>query len=101
MPYPAGHPTLREHRLSKDAETWRVVTDGCNLLTLLDYPGGHWPSLHRGRAPPASLPTTSASRPTGADLPWAGAQGPSGASRSGRKKSPAATASIAHSIVRP
>lgn len=70
----SGQDFLREHRLSKESKTRRVVAICCNTPVFLDFTQGHWLSLYGGRWPPASLPvleirTMTRDRPAGVELP--------------------------------
>ena len=69
-----GQDRLREHRLSGDSATRRVVATCCNTPVFLDFGKGHWLSLYGGLWPFASLPplelrTMTRSRPEGVVLP--------------------------------
>ena len=68
-----GQELLREHRLSKDSATRRVVSICCNTPVFLDFSHGHWLSLYGGLWPVANLPalevrTMTRSRPEGVVL---------------------------------
>lgn len=69
-----GQNLLREHRLSKDSHTRRVVAICCNTPMFLEFTHGHWLSIYGGLWPAASLPaleirTMTRSRPNGVVLP--------------------------------
>ncbi len=69
-----GQDRLREHRLSKDSKTRRVVAICCNTPMFLEFTNGHWLSIYGGLWPAASLPaleirTMARDRPAGVDLP--------------------------------
>lgn len=69
-----GRERLREHRLSGDSPTRRVVADCCNTPMFLEFASGHWLSLYGGLWPVGSLPalelrTMTRSRPAGVVLP--------------------------------
>ena len=69
-----GRDLLREHRLSKDSKTRRVVAVCCNTPMFLEFTNGHWLSIYGGLWPAASLPaleirTMTRSRPEGVVLP--------------------------------
>lgn len=69
-----GQNVLREHRLSKDSPTRRVVATCCNTPMFLEFTHGHWLSIYGGLWPVADLPmleirTMTRSRPAGVVLP--------------------------------
>lgn len=69
-----GQDHLREHRLSKDSKTRRVVAICCNTPVFLEFTNGHWLSIYGGLWPAASLPaleirTMTRDRPGGVELP--------------------------------
>jgi len=69
-----GRASLREHRLSKESTTRRVVAVCCNTPMFLEFTNGHWLSIYGGLWPAASLPaleirTMTRSRPKGVVLP--------------------------------
>jgi hypothetical protein len=69
-----GRDRLREHRLSKDSATRRVVAVCCSTPVFLEFTKGHWLSIYGGLWPPASLPplemrTMTRSRPKDVVLP--------------------------------
>jgi hypothetical protein len=69
-----GQERLREHRLSKDSKTRRVVAACCNTPMFLEFTDGHWLSVYGGLWPATSLPalevrTMTRSRPAGVVLP--------------------------------
>lgn len=69
-----GQDCLREHRLTKDSKTRRVVATCCNTPMFLEFTKGHWLSLYGGLWPAASLPaleirTMTRDRPEGVELP--------------------------------
>jgi hypothetical protein len=69
-----GRDRLREHRLSKDSTTRRVVAICCNTPMFLEFTNGHWLSIYGGLWPAASLPaleirTMTRSRSKGVVLP--------------------------------
>jgi hypothetical protein len=45
----SGGEVLREHRLTPDTKTRRVVATCCNTPMFLDVTNGHWLSLYTGR----------------------------------------------------
>ena len=64
---------LREHRLTDQSRTRRVVAICCNTPMFLDYTRGHWLSMYGDRWPEASLPpleirVMTRSRPEGVVL---------------------------------
>ncbi|MFY0663137.1 MAG: hypothetical protein JXQ97_00815 [Natronospirillum sp.] len=69
-----GQNALREHRLSEDSPTRRVVATCCNTPMFLEFTNGHWLSIYGGLWPVADLPTLeirtmTRSRPEGVVLP--------------------------------
>ena len=69
-----GEELLREHRLSADSKTRRVVAICCNTPMFLEFTSGHWVSLYGGLWPETSLPaleirTMTRDRPAGVKLP--------------------------------
>jgi hypothetical protein len=69
-----GRSLLREHRLSKDSTTRRVVAVCCNTPMFLEFTSGHWLSIYGGlwpaeRAPALEIRTMTRSRPGGVVLP--------------------------------
>ncbi|MEJ8856664.1 hypothetical protein WKW79_18965 [Variovorax robiniae] len=69
-----GQDRLREHRLSKDSKTRRVVAICCNTPMFLEFTDGHWLSIYGGLWPVANLPpleirTMARDRPKGVELP--------------------------------
>jgi hypothetical protein len=69
-----GQEYLREHRISKDSKTRRVVATCCNTPMFLEFTNGHWLSIYGGLWPEASLPaleirTMTRDRPEGVELP--------------------------------
>ena len=70
----AGTADLREHRLSPDAPTRRVVATCCNTPVFLEFAGGHWLSLYAhlwptAARPPLQLRTMTKDLPPGTSLP--------------------------------
>lgn len=68
-----GQNLLREHRLSKESKTRRVVATCCNSPIFLEFTNGHWLSVYGGLWPAASLPaleirTMTRDRPKGVEL---------------------------------
>ena len=68
-----GQDCLREHRLSKNSKTRRVVAICCNTPMFLEFTNGHWLSIYGGLWPAASLPTLeirtmTRDRPKGVEL---------------------------------
>ncbi|MCX7544173.1 GFA family protein [Marinicella gelatinilytica] len=51
-----GHKYLREHRLTKDTETRRVIATCCNTPLFLEFIKGHWLSLYGVLWPADGLP---------------------------------------------
>jgi hypothetical protein len=69
-----GQDRLREHRLSKESPTRRVVAVCCNTPMFLEFTNGHWLSIYGVLWSTASLPaleirTMTRSRPKGVVLP--------------------------------
>jgi hypothetical protein len=69
-----GSGLLREHRLSSQATTRRVVASCCQTPMFMEMAGAHWLSLYGGLWPPGSLPaleirTMTRSKPAGVSLP--------------------------------
>jgi len=69
-----GKALLREHRLSADSKTRRVVAICCNTPMFLDFTSGHWLSIYGGLWSAASRPaleirTMTRSRREGVVLP--------------------------------
>ena len=69
-----GQDLLREHRLSKDSSTRRVIASCCNTAMFLEFTSGHWLSIYGGLWPAANLPalelrTMTRSRREGVVLP--------------------------------
>ena len=54
--FASGDEHLREHRLTPDAPTRRVVAACCNTPLFLEFKGGHWLSLYGGLWPAGALP---------------------------------------------
>jgi hypothetical protein len=68
-----GQNGLREHRLSKDSPTRRVIASCCNTPMFLEFTKGHWLSIYGGLWPASSLPaleirTMTRERPEGVEL---------------------------------
>ncbi len=69
-----GSEQLREHRLSPESTTRRVVASCCNTPMFLEFSQGHWLSIYGGLWPHTLLPaleirTMTRDRPAGAQLP--------------------------------
>lgn len=69
-----GRECLREHRLSDDSKTRRVVAVCCNTPMFLDFTNGHWLSMYgalwqKEALPPLEIRTMTRSRPAGVKLP--------------------------------
>ena len=68
-----GGAYLREHRLTADTKTRRVLAACCNAPMFLDFTSGHWLTLYRDRLPAGSYPpqlrVMTKDRPPGAPLP--------------------------------
>lgn len=69
-----GQDCLREHRLSKDSKTRRVVAICCNTPMFLEFTNGHWLSIYGGLWSTVSLPaleirTMTRDRAKGVELP--------------------------------
>lgn len=52
----SGTEHLREHRLTPESKTRRVVATCCNTPMFLDFADGHWFSIYAGRFAAGSLP---------------------------------------------
>ena len=69
----SGGELLREHRLTPDSPTRRVVARCCNAPMFLDFTKGHWLSFYGGRVsgkiPPLDMRVMTADRPDGPALP--------------------------------
>jgi hypothetical protein len=70
----AGQDRLREHRLTRDSKTRRVVALCCSTPMFLEFTNGHWLSIYGGRWPQATLPplemrTMTRDRPQDVELP--------------------------------
>lgn len=70
----AGENFLREHRLSAESPTRRVVATCCNTPMFLEFTNGHWLSMYGGLWPESTLPalelrTMTRERPEGVALP--------------------------------
>lgn len=52
----SGTEHLREHRLTPESKTRRVVATCCNTPMFLDFADGHWFSIYAGRFAAESLP---------------------------------------------
>jgi len=68
-----GQECLREHRLSGDSKTRRVVATCCNKPVFLEFTNGHWLSIYGDLWPESSLPalelrTMTRDRPEGVEL---------------------------------
>jgi hypothetical protein len=69
-----GQGNLLEHRLNADTKTRRVVAGCCNTPMFLDFSGGHWLSLYRGRfaqddRPALDMRIMTKDRPSDAPFP--------------------------------
>lgn len=69
-----GAEFLREHRLTADTKTRRVVATCCNTPIFLDFTSGHWLDLFgtlwpEGTLPPLDLRTMTRDTPPGVQLP--------------------------------
>lgn len=69
-----GAEHLREHRLTPDSKTRRVVAVCCNTPLFLDFTQGHWLSVYgqlwsAGNLPPLELRTMVRDAPAGVTLP--------------------------------
>lgn len=51
-----GGGRLVEHRLKPDSPTRRMVAGCCNSAMFLEFKGGHWLSVYRGRLPEGAAP---------------------------------------------
>lgn len=65
-----GQDQLRDHRLSPEAPTRRVIASCCDTPMFLDFEKGHWFSVYRARLGPEAPPVrmrikTGATRPAG------------------------------------
>jgi hypothetical protein len=63
-----GAEELREHRLTPDSKTRRVVATCCNTAMFLDFTSGHWISLYGRRWSSAERPAVEIRTMT-SDLP--------------------------------
>lgn len=68
-----GGELLREHRLSQQAPTRRVVAKCCNSPMFLEFKGGHWLSVYSRRfrpedRPPVEMRTMTADRRAGVEF---------------------------------
>ena len=69
-----GQSRLREHRLTPESKTRRVVANCCNTPMFLEFTQGHWLSVYGGLWPEGTLPaldlrTMTRDRPEGVNLP--------------------------------
>lgn len=69
-----GGNQLREHRLSENSKTRRVIATCCNTPMFLEFTSGHWLSIYGNLWPAQDLPeleirTMTRSRPEGVVLP--------------------------------
>lgn len=64
----AGTELLREHRVTADSPTRRVVASCCNMPVFTEFKHGHWLSLYGGLWPAGTLPALQMRTMTG-DLP--------------------------------
>ncbi len=69
-----GEEWLREHRLTEDSKTRRVVAVYCKTPMFLEFKNGHWLSIYGGRWPEETLPplemrTMCRDRPEDVELP--------------------------------
>ena len=68
-----GGELLREHRLTPESSTRRMVATCCNSAMFLDFSKGHWLSLYRARlsegASPLEMRVMTADRREGVELP--------------------------------
>lgn len=65
-----GDDQLREHRLTPESTTRRVVAQCCNAAMFLEFKGGHWLSLYKNRfdkvdRPPIEMRTMTVDRRAG------------------------------------
>lgn len=71
-----GGGNLREHRLTADTPTRRVVASCCNTPMVLDFTKGHWLTLYRDRlrpsAPPPEMGVMAKDKPLGHGAPAGG-----------------------------
>ena len=69
----AGGELLREHRLTPQSPTRRVIATCCNTPMFADFTKGHWLSVYTGRlsgpVPPLDMRVMTADRPEQAPLP--------------------------------
>jgi len=70
----SGQEHVREHRLSENSKTRRVVAVCCNTPMFLDFTQGHWLSLYGGLwskegLPPLDIRTMTRDRPAHIELP--------------------------------
>jgi hypothetical protein len=70
----SGQAELREHHLTPESPSRRVVAICCNTPLFLDFKGGHWLSIYTPRYPQAALPplllrTMAADQPADRPLP--------------------------------
>ncbi len=63
-----GAPYLREHRLTPDTSTRRVVATCCHSAMFLEFDAGHWLSIYAARLNPSDRPAIEQRTMTG-DLP--------------------------------
>lgn len=68
-----GGEHLKEHRLTPDSKTRRVVATCCNAPMFLDFTAGHWLSIYRARLPATvqrpQMRVLTMERPAGVILP--------------------------------
>ncbi len=69
-----GTELLREHRLTAETKTRRVVATCCNTPVFLDFTSGHWLDLYgalwpEGTQPPLDMRTMTRDTPPGVQLP--------------------------------
>ena len=68
-----GGEHLREHWLTPDSKTRRVLATCCNTPMFLDFTPGHWLCVYRSRlpagAPPPQMRVYTSDRPAGVTLP--------------------------------
>ncbi|WP_295811195.1 hypothetical protein [uncultured Nitratireductor sp.] len=70
----AGGDLLREHRLTADSKTRRVIASCCNTPIFLDFTQGHWLSVYGNlwpsdAIPPLQLRTATGDAPASIALP--------------------------------
>lgn len=69
----SGGELLREHRLTPDSPTRRIVASCCNTPMFLEFTKGHWLSLYAGRLsgplPPLDMRVMTADRVDNSPLP--------------------------------